>query len=202
MAAAGVETIVGIFQLVAPRNYGRKTAQQLIDLAQHSTSSGMAISARTRSLKVLCDQLEHTQTNLTQLEEEIDHLLTSDSGAKGVRSVPECGRKMVAVLRAELGDVTRFERADQVVAYAGLDIEVRQSGKWRGEAKRVFAREWAAASALVYDGSTLYPAQALSFWHILPSPPGPWNETPCCPGGRDAQDAAGSLPTVEDPREL
>jgi transposase len=135
MAAAGVEAIVGIFQQVAPHNYGSKTAQQLIDLAQHSTSSGMAISARSRSLKVLCDQLEHTQTNLTQLEEEIDHLLNSDSGAKGVRSVPEFGRKMVAVLRAELGDVARFQRADQVVAYAGLDIEVRQSGKWRGEAK-------------------------------------------------------------------
>jgi transposase len=52
-----------------------------------------------------------------------------------VQSVPEFGRKMVAVLRAELGDVTRFQRADQVVAYAGLDIQVRQSGKWKGEAK-------------------------------------------------------------------
>lgn len=135
MARAGIETIVGILHEVAPRHYGVKTAQQLVGLAQESISSGVAASARTRSLKVLCDQLEHTQTNLGHLEGEIDHLLDSDSGAKGVQSVPEFGRKMIAVLRAELGNVTRFERADQVVAYAGLDIEVRQSGKWRGEAK-------------------------------------------------------------------
>ena len=48
------------------------------------------------------------------------HLTISDSGAQ--------------VLRAELGDMDRFERIDQVVAYAGLDIEVKESGKWKGQA--------------------------------------------------------------------
>jgi transposase len=135
MTAAGVEAIAATLQELAPRHYGYNTAQQLVNLAQHSTSSGIAIAARSSSLKILCDQLEHTQSNLAQLEEEIDQLLDADQASKGVQSVPEFGRKMVAVLRAELGDVTRFQRADQVVAYAGLDIQVRQSGKWKGEAK-------------------------------------------------------------------
>jgi transposase len=34
-----------------------------------------------------------------------------------------------------LGDVTRFQRVDQVVAYVGLDLQVRQSGKWKGQVK-------------------------------------------------------------------
>jgi transposase len=135
IAAAGVEVITATLQELAPRHYGRNTAEQLVNLARESTSSGIAISARSSSLKILCDQLEHTQRNLAQLEEEIDKLLDADQGAKGLQSVPEFGRKMVAVFRAELGDVTRFQRADQVVAYAGLDIQVRQSGKWKGEAK-------------------------------------------------------------------
>ena len=45
------------------------------------------------------------------------------------------GTQTVAVLRAELGEVARFQRLDQVVAYAGLDIEIKQSGKWQGQAK-------------------------------------------------------------------
>jgi transposase len=135
MVAAGIEAITATLHELAPRHFGVKTAQHLLQLAQQSVSSGVATSARARSLAVLCDQLEHTQTNLTQLEEEIDRLLDADQGAKGLQSVPEFGRKMVAVLRAELGDVTRFQRADQVVAYAGLDIQIRQSGKWKGEAK-------------------------------------------------------------------
>jgi transposase len=49
--------------------------------------------------------------------------------------VSECGRQTIAVLRAELGDVTRFSRLDQAVAYVGLDPQVRQSGKWKGQVK-------------------------------------------------------------------
>jgi transposase len=32
-------------------------------------------------------------------------------------------------------DVTRFQRVDQVVASAGLDLEVKESGKWQGQTK-------------------------------------------------------------------
>ena len=135
MAAAGLQAITSTLQELAPRHFGQKTAQRLLQVAQQSVSSGIAASARARSLAVLCDQLEHTQTNLEQLEEELDRLLEADDDAKKLQEVPEFGRKMVAVLRAELGDVTRFQRADQVVAYAGLDLQVRQSGKWKGETK-------------------------------------------------------------------
>jgi transposase len=86
-------------------------------------------------LKVLCDQLEHTLANLAQVERELDQLLDHDPGASGLTSTPEFGRKTVAVLRAELGDVTRFQRVDQVVAYVGLDLQVRQSGKRKGQVK-------------------------------------------------------------------
>jgi transposase len=135
IATAGVEAIAATLHEVAPCNYGRKTAVRLLHLAQHSVSGGTALVARSTSLRIVCDQLEHTQANLAQLEREIDNMLEMDEGAKGLGSVPEFGPKTVAVLRAELGDVARFQRTDQVVAYAGLDIEVKQSGKWKGQAK-------------------------------------------------------------------
>lgn len=135
IAVAGVDAIAAILHELAPRNYGRRTAEQLVQLAQQSVSSAIATSARSTTLKILCDQLEHTQNNGAQLEEEIDKLIERDDEIKGLRSVPEFGRKMIAVLRAELGDVARFQRIDQVVAYAGMDIEVKESGKWRGQTK-------------------------------------------------------------------
>lgn len=135
LVTAGVETIAATLHELAPRNYGRHTAHQLVSLAQRSIGSGLATSARSTSLKILCDQLAHTQKNLAHLESEIDKLLESDTGAKGLQSVPEFGHKTVAVLRAELGDVMRFQNTNQVVAYAGLDLEVKQSGKWKGQTK-------------------------------------------------------------------
>jgi transposase len=38
-------------------------------------------------------------------------------------------------LRAELGDVQRFTHVDEVIAYGGMDIEIKESGKWKGKAK-------------------------------------------------------------------
>ena len=132
---AGVEAIAAKLHELAPHHYGRATAQQLVQLAQHSVSQGIAVAARSLSLQILCDQLEHTQANLTRLEEEIESLLDRDGEVKALTAMREFGDKTVAVLRAELGDVSRFDRTDQVVAYAGLDIEVKQSGKYKGETK-------------------------------------------------------------------
>jgi transposase len=72
---------------------------------------------------------------LEDLQREIDQFLEQDPKVKGMLSVPEFGSLTVAVLRAELGDLTRFTRIDQVVAYVGLDLLVKQSGKWRGQTK-------------------------------------------------------------------
>jgi transposase len=132
---AGVETLAKRVHQLSPRHYGRATAEHLVSLAQHSVSSGIAVPARSSSLRILCDQLEHTQTNLAALEQEIEHLISRDPKAKGLQGVQECGVKTVAVLRAELGDVDRFSRVDQAVAYAGLDLEVKESGKWKGKTK-------------------------------------------------------------------
>ena len=82
IAAAGVEAIAATLHEVAPRTYGRKTAERLLHLAQHSVSGGTALVARSTSLRIVCDQLEHTQANLAQLEREIDNMLETDEGAK------------------------------------------------------------------------------------------------------------------------
>jgi transposase len=49
--------------------------------------------------------------------------------------VQEFGLKTLAVLCAELGDVARFRRTDQVIAYGGMDLEIKASGLWKGKAK-------------------------------------------------------------------
>src|SRR6266849_1602479 len=133
--AAGVEALTTTLRELAPRHYGRPTAQELVRLATQSAASGRAMGARSLSLQVLCDQLEHTLTNLAQVARDLDQLLARDPGAAGLNSIPEFGCKTVTVLRAELGDVMRVERIDQVVAYVGLDLQVKQSGKWKGQVK-------------------------------------------------------------------
>jgi transposase len=135
IVAVGGEPIAHILQATAPRNYGQDTAERLVALAKHSSASPVAVAARGRRLAILADHLSHTQTNIAELERESEQLLRRDDGASGLQSVPEFGPKTGAVLRAELGEVERFQRSAQVVAYAGLDVTVRESGKWKGQRK-------------------------------------------------------------------
>lgn len=135
IAAAGEEALCEFFQKVAPNRYGRKNAQHLYELATRSTSSGMAQTIRARGLVILCGQLEHTFASLNELESEIAKLVELDQPVKVLLSVPEFGSKVVTTIRAELGEVERFTNSDQVVAYVGLDLTVKQSGKWRGQTK-------------------------------------------------------------------
>ena len=107
----------------------------LVTLAQQSVRSGRALAGRATSLQILCDQLDHTRANLARLESELGRLIASDPAVKGLSQVQEFGRKTVAVLRAELGDVARFRRTDQAIAYGGLDIESKESGHRIGKAK-------------------------------------------------------------------
>ncbi len=72
IAQTDVETLSKFLHERAPRHYGRPTAQELVRLAKASISSGVAVAARASSLRILCDQLEHTQKNLEQLQREID----------------------------------------------------------------------------------------------------------------------------------
>ncbi|WP_040447572.1 IS110 family transposase [Ktedonobacter racemifer] len=135
VAEAGEAAVHQVLRTVPAPHFGRSTAQKLVILAKESVSSGRALCGRASSLRILCDQLEHTQANLVRLEQELEELITTDPGTKGLQQMPELRPKTIAVLRAELGEVDRFACTDQAIAYAGMDIKIRESGQWKGHPK-------------------------------------------------------------------
>lgn len=134
-ASASVEELTAHLQEASHGHYALRTAQRLIELAGHSAASGVARAARATGLVILCKQLLHTQQSLEQLEAETLKLMKQDEDAMTLEKVEEFGPKTVASLRAELGEVSRFSNTNQVVAYAGMDLTVKESGKWKGRVK-------------------------------------------------------------------
>ncbi len=124
-------------------------------------------------------------------------MLKHDPGSTGLQSVPEFGSKTVAVLRAELGDVDRFQRTDQVIAYGSLDIAIKQSGKWQGKAK-LSKRGSGQLPRLVFSRCAQCPTERLGLWGVLPSLGGAWHEEGNGPCRRDAQNAGGGGSLVKN----
>jgi len=187
--AVGVDALTATLHELAPRHYGRKTAEQLVRLASQSAASGQASAARMLSLKVLCDQLEHTLANLALVEQELDQLLERDAGAKGLKSTPEFGRKTVAVLRAELGDVTRYEprRSGRGLRRPGSRSQAERQMERTGQALQT--RQWTRAARALPGRPALHLPARLGERSLLPAPARPWPESPRCLDGRHAQNA-------------
>ena len=49
-----------------------------------------------------------------------------------IRSIPEIGDNLASRILAELGDINKFNNANQIVAYAGIDPQIYQSGQVLG----------------------------------------------------------------------
>ena len=189
MSEVDLKPLSQLLREECPGHYGWQTAETLVRLAKSSVSSRQALQARQNSLRILCDQLEHTQANLVRLEAEIEQLLTNDPGVKGVQQIPEFGSKTVAVLRAELGDMQRFTRTDEVIAYGGMDIEIKESGKWKGKANLSKHGSGLLRRMLSPFSSAQHSPGRLGFRNLL-SPPGrAWPQERFGPDGSHAQNA-------------
>lgn len=62
-----------------------------------------------------------------------------DDETQRLQEIPGIGPHNAATIRAELGDVSRFSKVDQVIAYAGLEPRTQDSGRYAGQ-KRLSKR--------------------------------------------------------------
>ena len=73
--------------------------------------------------------IDKTNKYLTELIE----LSKNDMSFTLLTSIPGIGEKLAARLIAEIGDISRFDNAKQLVAYAGIDPQVYESGSFKGK---------------------------------------------------------------------
>ena len=115
--------------------WGAAEAEAIQALARTSAASTRAVSARALVVQTFARQLRELQPHIAELEAAIAAVLAQDEPGGRLREIPGIGPIHAATIRAELGDVARFTTVDQVVAYAGLEPRVRQSGAFVGQAK-------------------------------------------------------------------
>jgi transposase len=90
---------------------------------RHVLGVGIDCKAATKGLNRIDDQIAAHRARLCELAPEEAHVLSSN--IKGLSLT------QASVLLIALSDKV-FEDRDQLVAFVGLDVRVRQSGKWIG----------------------------------------------------------------------
>jgi len=116
---------------------GEKHAQKIKKKAQGSIGITMGIDAFSLSLEILLAQVRHLEQQVAKLDKEIGNRVKRRE--ETLTSIPGIGRTQEAVILAEIGNFDQFRNdkngAEKLVALAGIDPKVKESGKYTGKAK-------------------------------------------------------------------
>ena len=105
--------------------YGRDVAVEIRDAAKCSIGSRMP----AKSL-----ELQHTIRLIRELDAEIEEIEAAiqtimDELHSPITTIPGIGYRMGAMILAEIGDFSRFDSPDKLLAYAGMSPSTYQSGQ-------------------------------------------------------------------------
>ena len=115
-------------------------AQQLKEAARRNPYQAQISHGQLVSLNMYIHMLFQYQTHLAELLKEINALSKSFEEYRLIQSVPGIGDKIAATILSEVGDINQFEHPKKLVAYAGLDPSVFESGKFKASINRITKR--------------------------------------------------------------
>lgn len=116
--------------------YGEEKAKNIKSTASSTMGITLGIDAFSLSLDILLSQIDHLQKQIDQLENEVGR--RTENLAITLTTVPGIGITLAGTIIAEIGDINRFigkDGAEKIVALAGLDAKVKESGQSKGKAK-------------------------------------------------------------------
>jgi len=125
-----------LFRKSSRGKYTREDAIQLKALAAHSV--GIDSPILSLQIQQAIAQIEMFNLQLEQIHAAIEQIMLRVSSP--ILTVPGIGFVNGAIILSLIGDVTRFPDASKLLAYAGLDPIVRQSGKFSAHNTRMSKR--------------------------------------------------------------
>jgi transposase len=105
--------------------YGKDTAVIFREAARNSIGSDMP--AKSLELKHTIKLIQELTSEIDEIEAEIKSIM--DEINSPILTIPGISYNMGAMIIAEIGDFSRFDSADKILAYAGMSPSTYQSGQ-------------------------------------------------------------------------
>lgn len=111
-------------------HFGKDKAMQLKETAMNSIGITVAVDAFAFQLKQILEQVSFIEAQVKNLDIEITRYMQESDTY--IMTIPGIGPVLGAIILGEIGDIHRFSDGSKLVAYAGIDASVRQSGAFQG----------------------------------------------------------------------
>jgi len=161
MISVNPKKLAAILKKASRGRFGSPKVEQLQSAAKNSFGITFAKDAFCIQIKQLIEQLNMLDKQIKEIEKELKRLL-KDS-AVIITSITGIGDVLGAAIIGEIGGISRFSNPNKLVAYAGLDSSVKQSGQFIGTQTKISKRGspylrraiWLAATVAAFNDPAL-----------------------------------------------
>jgi transposase len=129
---------------------GEETASKLIQLAQSSIGITLGIDGARLRLATLVNQINFYKKQLQLLRRELRKLIHDIDYAKRIMTLPGIGLISTARFLGNLGDLNNFEKVNQILDLAGLDLISSESGKFKSR-RQISHRGKSGLRCILYE---------------------------------------------------
>ena len=125
IASCHLTHLTKLLQTASRGRYSREKAIEIRDAAR--TSIGSRMPAKSLELKHTLRLISELDSEIDEIESEIKNIM--DQIHSPILTIPGIGYRMGAMIIAEVGDFSRFNSPDKLLAYAGISPSTYQSGQ-------------------------------------------------------------------------
>lgn len=122
------ETLAELLAQLSRQKIGAAKAEKLKNAASHSFGITFAKNSFTFQLRALIEQISFIEQQVKETEEEISTLMEKLNSP--ITTITGIGNVTGAAIISEIGDISKFDSPRKLVAFAGLDATVTQSGEF------------------------------------------------------------------------
>lgn len=133
-----VETLTEFLETVSRKKCGEAKAEQILSTAKRSFGVTHCSDTFSFQLRALLEQMRFIEKQVADTEAEIRAIM--DEMNSPITTIPGIGPVLGAVILGKIGDIRRFESPAKLVAYAGIDASVAQSGAFEASHNRMSKR--------------------------------------------------------------
>jgi transposase len=123
--------LVQRLQSASRGRFGQEKAETIQQVARQSVGVTFLADAARVEIRCLIEQIDLLETQCELLDHKSSELM--DHLPQHITTIPGIGPVTGAAILAEIGDVRRFEAVEKLVAYAGIDAAVYQTGQFEAK---------------------------------------------------------------------
>lgn len=138
MLSISTSSLAELLSKCSKGRFGMDKAKEIKEVASNSFGIKFALKSFSFQIKQIINQISFLEEQIKEIEVEISSLISEMCPV--ITTITGIGYVLGAAIFSEIGDISRFEKASQLVAYAGLDVAVKQSGEFVGTQTKISKR--------------------------------------------------------------